>query len=103
MKKRNVQFEFSNTDQQIMYMISRVELSFHELKFAFQGRHIQTSLHSSPLHHGILYRSLPEDTPSIQTHYEPKYEHDPGGGVDENDDKSGLLHTALPAQPGISR
>uniref|UniRef100_A0AAR5Q3S5 Nuclear hormone receptor FTZ-F1 beta n=1 Tax=Dendroctonus ponderosae TaxID=77166 RepID=A0AAR5Q3S5_DENPD len=68
-----------------------------------QGRHIQTSLHSSPLHHGILYRSLPEDTPSIQSHYEPKYEHDPGGGVDENDDKSGLLHTALPAQPGISR
>lgn len=70
--------------------------------YFLQGRHIHNSLHSSPLHHGVLYRSLPEDTPSIQSQYEQKYDHDPGGG-EETDDKSGLLHAALPAQPGISR
>ncbi|KAF7266047.1 nuclear hormone receptor FTZ-F1 beta [Rhynchophorus ferrugineus] len=65
-----------------------------------QGRHIHNSLLGSPLHHGVLYRNLPEDTPSVQS----QYEHDPGGGVcEETDDKTGLLHTALPAQPGISR
>ncbi|XP_030756069.1 nuclear hormone receptor FTZ-F1 beta [Sitophilus oryzae] len=65
-----------------------------------QGRHIHNSLHGSPLHHGVLYRSLPEDTPSVQS----QYEHDPGGGAcEETDDKTGLLHAALPAQPGISR
>lgn len=54
-----------------------------------QGRHMH-SIHSSPLHHNILYRSLQED-PTIQY-----TEHD---ALDEPEDKSGLLHTSLPAQP----
>ncbi|KAJ8985722.1 hypothetical protein NQ317_014373 [Molorchus minor] len=58
------------------------------------GRHMH-SIHSSPLHQNILYRSLQED-PTIQ--YAP--EHDT---LDEPEEKSGLLHTSLPAQPGISR
>ncbi|KAL1509419.1 hypothetical protein ABEB36_004161 [Hypothenemus hampei] len=66
-----------------------------------QGCHIQNSLHGSPLHHGVLYRSHPEDSSAHQTQYEQKYEPDPGN--EESDDKSGLLHATLPAQPGISR
>lgn len=53
------------------------------------------SIHSSPLHHNILYRSLQED-PTIQY----AAEHDT---LDEPEDKAGLLHSSLPAQPGISR
>lgn len=52
-------------------------------------------MHGSPLHHNVLYRSLQEDT-GLQ--YAP--EHD---GLDEAEDKTGLVHTSLPAQPGISR
>lgn len=59
-----------------------------------QGRHMH-SIHSSPLHHNILYRSLQED-PTIQY----ATEHDT---LDEPEDKAGLLHSSLPAQPGISR
>lgn len=59
-----------------------------------QGRHMH-SIHSSPLHHNILYRSLQED-PTIQY----TTEHDT---LDEPEDKTGLLHSSLPAQPGISR
>ncbi|XP_018572279.1 nuclear hormone receptor FTZ-F1 beta isoform X1 [Anoplophora glabripennis] len=59
-----------------------------------QGRHMH-SIHSSPLHHNILYRSLQED-PTIQY----ATEHD---ALDEPEDKAGLLHSSLPAQPGISR
>ncbi|KAJ8962063.1 hypothetical protein NQ314_005846 [Rhamnusium bicolor] len=59
-----------------------------------QGRHMH-SIHSSPLHHNILYRSLQED-PTIQY----TTEHDT---LEEPEDKTGLLHTSLPAQPGISR
>ncbi|XP_066263096.1 nuclear hormone receptor FTZ-F1 beta [Euwallacea similis] len=69
-----------------------------------QGRHIHNSLHSSPLHQGVLYRSLPEDSSSLQSQFDQKYDHDPSGSsIDDADDKSGLLHAALPAQPGISR
>lgn len=59
-----------------------------------QGRHM-SNIHSSPLHHNVLYRSLQED-PSLQY----GNEHD---GIDESEDKSGLVHASLPAQPGISR
>jgi nuclear receptor subfamily 5 group A protein 3 len=58
-----------------------------------QGRHMH-SIHNSPLHHNVLYRSLQED-PNVQYS-----EHD---GLDEAEDKTGLVHTSLPAQPGISR
>lgn len=59
-----------------------------------QGRHMH-NVHSSPLHHNILYRSLQEDA-TIQY----SSEHD---NLDETEDKSGLVHASLPAQPGISR
>lgn len=53
------------------------------------------NIHSSPLHHNVLYRSLQED-PSLQ--YGPEHE-----GTEDNEEKTGLVHTSLPAQPGISR
>lgn len=53
------------------------------------------NVHGSPLHHNVLYRSLQEDSPSPYTN-----END---GLDEVEEKTGLLHTSLPAQPGISR
>lgn len=54
------------------------------------------NLHSSPLHHNVLYRNLQEDTSLQYTN-----EHDI---LDETEDKTGLIHTtSLPAQPGISR
>ncbi|CAH0553262.1 unnamed protein product [Brassicogethes aeneus] len=59
-----------------------------------QSRHMH-NIHSSPLHHNILYRSLQED-PTLQY----GTEHDP---LDDNEDKTGLIHASLPAQPGISR
>lgn len=59
-----------------------------------QGRHI-SNIHNSPLHHNVLYRNLQEEN-SIQ------YVHD-HETVEESEDKTGLLHTSLPAQPGISR
>ncbi|CAH1999436.1 unnamed protein product [Acanthoscelides obtectus] len=60
-----------------------------------QGRHIH-NIHSSPLHHNILYRSLQED-PTIQ------YSADQEPLDEPLEDKTGLLHSSLPAQPGISR
>ncbi|KAL3277033.1 hypothetical protein HHI36_012395 [Cryptolaemus montrouzieri] len=59
-----------------------------------QGRHMH-NVHGSPLHHNVLYRSLQEDSPTPYTN-----END---GLDEVEEKTGLLHTSLPAQPGISR
>lgn len=59
-----------------------------------QGRHM-SNVHNSPLHHNILYRNLQEDT-TVQ------YLHD-NDNIEEAEDKTGLLHTSLPAQPGISR
>lgn len=53
------------------------------------------NIHSSPLHHNVLYRNLQEES-SIQ--YTP--DHD---GTEEPEEKTGLIHTSLPAQPGISR
>lgn len=65
------------------------------LFLVFQGRHLH-NIHSSPLHHNILYRSLQEDcTVQYSTEQEP---------LDEPpEEKAGILHTSLPAQPGISR
>ncbi|XP_045466530.1 nuclear hormone receptor FTZ-F1 beta [Harmonia axyridis] len=59
-----------------------------------QGRHMH-NIHGSPLHHNVLYRSLQEDSPS-------PYSND-NDGLDEVEEKTGLIHTSLPAQPGISR
>lgn len=64
------------------------------LLFNMQGRHMP-SIQSSPLHHNVLYRSLQEDN-SIHYATEPD-------GLDETEEKTGLLHNSLPAQPGISR
>ncbi|KAJ8932909.1 hypothetical protein NQ318_002859 [Aromia moschata] len=74
--------------------------TFHpslNVAFRLQGRYMH-SIHGSPLHHNILYRSLQED-PGVQ--YAAGGEHD---ALDEPcEDKAGLLHASLPAQPGISR
>lgn len=53
------------------------------------------NIHGSPLHHNVLYRNLQEDT-SIS--YAPDHE-----STEEPEEKTGLIHTSLPAQPGISR
>lgn len=53
------------------------------------------SIQSSPLHHNVLYRSLQEDT---GIHYTTEQD-----VLDETEEKTGLVHTSLPAQPGISR
>lgn len=53
------------------------------------------SIQSSPLHHNVLYRSLQEDT---GIHYTTDQDN-----LDETEEKTGLVHTSLPAQPGISR
>ncbi|XP_060526026.1 nuclear hormone receptor FTZ-F1 beta [Cylas formicarius] len=70
-----------------------------------QGRHVHNNIHSSPLHHNVLYRSLQEETALAQAQYQP--DPDPSGGgaacADDGEDKTGLLHASLPAQPGISR
>lgn len=60
-----------------------------------QGRHIHSGVHNSPLHHNVLYRNLQDDC-NIQ--YIPDHE-----ALEETEDKTGLVHTSLPAQPGISR
>nr|XP_023023818.1 nuclear hormone receptor FTZ-F1 beta-like [Leptinotarsa decemlineata] len=59
-----------------------------------QGRHMH-SIHNSPLHHhNLLYRSLQDEN----TQYTVEQE-----SLEETEDKTGLIHTSLPAQPGISR
>ncbi|KAK4882120.1 hypothetical protein RN001_005439 [Aquatica leii] len=60
-----------------------------------QGRHMASGIHGSPLHHNVLYRSLQDDC-TLQ--YPPEHE-----SLEETEDKTGLVHTSLPAQPGISR
>lgn len=63
-----------------------------------QGRHMP-NIHSSPLHHNVLYRSLQDDS-NTQFTTSSASEQD----NDDNivDDKT-LIHSSLPAQPGISR
>lgn len=53
------------------------------------------NIQSSPLHHNVLYRSLQEDA---GIHYGAEQD-----ALDETEEKTGLVHTSLPAQPGISR
>ncbi|KAG5886692.1 hypothetical protein JTB14_007094 [Gonioctena quinquepunctata] len=54
------------------------------------------SVHSSPLHHhhNLLYRSLQDENIQYTAEHET---------LEESEDKTGLIHTSLPAQPGISR
>ncbi|KRT82797.1 nuclear receptor [Oryctes borbonicus] len=59
-----------------------------------QGRHAP-NLHNSPLHHNVLFRSVQEDACVQYT-----TEHD---NLEENEDKTGLVHPPLTAQTGISR
>lgn len=56
------------------------------------------NIHNSPLHHNVLYRSLQESDSSSALQY-PDHEQ----LIEETEDKTGLVHTSLPAQPGISR
>ncbi|CAG9857242.1 unnamed protein product [Phyllotreta striolata] len=61
-----------------------------------QGRHVAQNVHNnSPLHQqqNLLYRSLQDES----LHYAGD------DNLDDNEDKSGILHASLPAQPGISR
>ncbi|XP_017771911.1 PREDICTED: nuclear hormone receptor FTZ-F1 beta [Nicrophorus vespilloides] len=66
-----------------------------------QGRHMP-NIHSSPLHHN-LYRGIQEDHTSSQyvQDHENLLDDDNKSGI--VDDKTGIVHTSLPAQPGISR
>ncbi|XP_050508194.1 nuclear hormone receptor FTZ-F1 beta [Diabrotica virgifera virgifera] len=59
-----------------------------------QGRHMP-NFHSSPLHqHSYIYRSLQDENLQYSTEQDT---------LDETEDKSGIIHASLPAQPGISR
>ncbi|CAG9815815.1 unnamed protein product [Phaedon cochleariae] len=59
-----------------------------------QGRHMH-SLHNSPLHHpSLLYRAVQDENLQYPPEQDPNEEHE---------DKTGLVHASLPAQPGISR
>lgn len=59
-----------------------------------QGRYLQ-NVHANTLHHNVLCRGFRDDTSVIYNN-----END---GFEEVEEKTGLLQTSLPAQPGISR